>query len=425
MLQKNGIVLVDCTSTVYSNLKTGIQRVVRKVAAEALNYPTDRIVLTPVVEFEHRSENISFYRLDQNEIAGKQLPYYLSRTIKFRQKYKKYGEKKKRTLGTTRRVIYFSLYLFFVALSKVLMNRAQRLICLDEAEALLMIDAAWAYNTEWLESLPPRLKLITVVYDMLPVTHPHFSAEAHVSAFKRNFLPILKRSDLLISISEFTMHELQRLEYRQAKAYFHLGCDIAPTVEDDAPPIEAKYLEPFNSGQKAFLSVGTVEPRKGYDLLVPAFEELWSQGFDGNLVIVGKLGWKCEEIVSRINNSIYLNKKLFWFKNAGDAELAFCYKQAHALIFASYFEGFGLPLVEALNLGLPVLASDIPVFREIGGGHVQYFQLTNEALIKAINTFSHANGKAALQTYRALTWQASAKSLLDKVSSFLLPATRI
>ena len=77
--------------------------------------------------------------------------------------------------------------------------------------------------------------------------------------------------------------------------------------------------------------------------------------------------------MQRISTHAELGNRLFWWSDASDAELAFLYSKAAGLVFPSFVEGFGLPLIEALARGVPVLASDIPIFREIGTGHTRFF----------------------------------------------------
>jgi glycosyltransferase involved in cell wall biosynthesis len=128
--------------------------------------------------------------------------------------------------------------------------------------------------------------------------------------------------------------------------------------------------------------VGTIEPRKGHLLVLEAFERLWEQGRDINLVIVGHEGWKplpdedrrtIPEIVRTIRGSAELGRRLFWLEGVSDEYLDKVYAASDFLIAASEDEGFGLPLIEAARHGVPVIARDIPVFREIGCDSVAYF----------------------------------------------------
>jgi glycosyltransferase involved in cell wall biosynthesis len=128
--------------------------------------------------------------------------------------------------------------------------------------------------------------------------------------------------------------------------------------------------------------VGTVEPRKGYLQAIAAFEHLWNEGVDANIVIVGKEGWKdlpndlrrtIPEIVSRLRHHPELGRRLFWLEGISDEYLEKIYTASTCLIAASEGEGFGLPLIEAAQHKLPIIVRDIPVFREVAGNHAFYF----------------------------------------------------
>jgi len=102
---------------------------------------------------------------------------------------------------------------------------------------------------------------------------------------------------------------------------------------------------------------------------------------------VGKMGWKMDVFKVRLDTHPELNKRLFWLNGISDAYLEKVYGACRALIAASVAEGFGLPLIEAAQKGLPVLARDIPVFREVGGTGATYFGGSNQALEAAISAF--------------------------------------
>ena len=137
-----------------------------------------------------------------------------------------------------------------------------------------------------------------------------------------------------------------------------------------------------------FLMVGTIEPRKGYEIILRVFEKLWREGFEGKLCLIGRTGWKMKEFVRIIETHIEFGKKLLFLEAASDATLGYAYSHSDALIQASADEGFGLPLIEAGQHGIPVLCSDIPVFHEVGGSHVLYFDRENdEDIIRCISEF--------------------------------------
>ena len=132
------------------------------------------------------------------------------------------------------------------------------------------------------------------------------------------------------------------------------------------------------------------------------------------------------ELEARIRGHSQFGRRLLWLDAGSDSELDYAYRHSSALIFASRCEGFGLPLVEAMQYGLPVLASDIPVFREIGGDYPIYIDTRDHRpLYDAIRGFDAKNAEVprAQRNPRAwLSWSDSARMLLEKVG--VLPAVR-
>lgn len=225
------------------------------------------------------------------------------------------------------------------------------------------------------------VELHFVVYDLLPLVHPaHFKA-ARVRHFQRWAKLIAMVADSLLCISRSVESDLQNWMSREVRlspgqVHTHviaLGSDI-PGISAVAPArqhiMEAlKQLQ----GRNWALMVGTLEPRKCHAQVLAAFEHLWKHDNDDVLVVVGRPGWHTEQLQQRIARHPALHRHLYWFSDATDAELALFYQQAKGVLMASFAEGFGLPLVEARSHGIPVLARDIPVFREVAGAHAQYF----------------------------------------------------
>jgi len=201
-------------------------------------------------------------------------------------------------------------------------------------------------------------------------------------------------------------------------SYFHLGADIDCTTPaensiDFDPVLEAMRTD------TSFLMVGTLEPRKGYDQVLGAFERLWGDGFEVNLVIVGKQGWMVDALAKRLRNHPQINKRLFWLEGVSDAYLEKIYAAGACLVAASYNEGFGLPLIEAAQHGLPIIARGIPVFREVAGKNAFYFSDEEpDGLAKTIGEW--------LDLYKVgahprsgdlpwLTWEESTKMMLENI----------
>lgn len=162
--------------------------------------------------------------------------------------------------------------------------------------------------------------------------------------------------------------------------------------------------------------VGTLEPRKGHKQVLDAFECLWQSGTDANLVMVGKQGWMVESLIERLRSHQELGNRLFWLEGISDEYLERVYAASTCLVAASYGEGFGLPLIEAAQHKLPIIARDIPVFREVADGHAFYFNAEKpEQLAEAIQNWielykNKAHPKSANMPW--LTWKQSAQQLL-------------
>ena len=173
------------------------------------------------------------------------------------------------------------------------------------------------------------------------------------------------------------------------------------------------------SARPSFLEVSTVEPRKGYGQALAAFERLWAKGVDVNFVIVGRKGWKIDELAQKIDEHPENGKRLFWLKGISDEYLNKVYEAATCVLFPSEAEGFGLAVVEGARHGKPLILRDLPVFREIAGENATYFSgLNPEALSACLEKWldNYAAGQVVSSSgIRALTWEESARMLLSRL----------
>jgi O-antigen biosynthesis alpha-1,2-rhamnosyltransferase len=139
------------------------------------------------------------------------------------------------------------------------------------------------------------------------------------------------------------------------------------------------------------------------------------------LAIIGNYGWKCEEFLARAEAHPLRGKQLFLLRDVSDRELDYAYRHASALVIASEIEGFGLPVAEAIQRGLPVLCSDIPVFREVADGKVVFFGLEDPAnLAREVERF--IDGRSPKQRWTRtphpwIGWRESAEQLFDAISA--------
>lgn len=223
-------------------------------------------------------------------------------------------------------------------------------------------------------------KLYFIIYDILPVQYPQFFSFKLKKVFKTWLKQICTQADGVVCISKAVANELQDWLQKNSPSrqkdlkigWFHLGAEMdkgnksLETESFDQYPLQCL-------SEKSILMVGTVEPRKDYALALAAFEHLWQQGEKINFIIVGKPGWKNDQLINLLKEHSQKDIRLFWFENASDALLLKLYQSCQGLLMTSQCEGFGLPLIEAARHNLPILARDIPVFREVAKEYIRYF----------------------------------------------------
>lgn len=266
-----------------------------------------------------------------------------------------------------------------------------------------------------------------VVFDMLSITMPQHFVPGSGEAFTE-WLEIVAENDGAVCISATVADELRQWIAQNRKPgmrsftvdHFHLGADINESLPTQGIGVAEQQVLGRVAGQDTFLMVGTVEPRKGHALALAAFESLWAEGVEANLVIVGKKGWLVDKLVARIEQHPQAGKKLFWVQGASDEFLERIYQSSRCLLVPSEGEGFCLPLIEASHHRLPILARDLPVFREVAGDHATYFSGTGpEQLaedIKAWLATRRADRHPRSENIPVLTWAQSAIQLMAAVT---------
>jgi len=287
----------------------------------------------------------------------------------------------------------------------------------------VVVDADAGWIDEWRINHALDLRRVTLVYDLIPHSHPQFCMPEHNENFKAWLQGAIMATDASISISRSAMEACRAYAQGMPGAriqhygYFHLGCDF-----DGAQGRSAVGLPGVLRPERYFLIVGSIEPRKNHRLALEAFNAYRDAGGDWDLVVVGRPGWHCDEIISGMVTSPGYGQALHWFDDADDALLARIYRDAGALIIPSHIEGFGLPLIEGAHWGRSVIASDIPVFREIGEDFANFFAPTDAthlatrmweaqrcALPKRL-----VSGQAV-----GLYWQESVKQFAEEIARLL------
>ena len=274
------------------------------------------------------------------------------------------------------------------------------------------------------------LKLAFVIYDLLPLHHPQWFSAKLVRSFRRWIKSVASLADQVFCISlpvkqdfEACMHARYGLQPGTIATHvFPMGGDIKASQPSTGFPEQFFDRLGLIQQGKSALMVGTIEPRKGYDQILDAFEHLWVKGCAHKLVIVGRTGWMTETLQNRITSNPMLDRQLFWFDNASDEALNMLYELCSGVILASHAEGFGLPLLEALEHGKPVLARDLAVFHQIESPLVNYFAAKSdtEAIGTAIDQWLELSGKPGKldqnNSHNGFpTWRDSLNGLLKRL----------
>lgn len=298
-------------------------------------------------------------------------------------------------------------------------------IALGRNDAIVLLDSSWDDAPGRFDQLLDRadelgLPVCGVVYDLIPVRHPEMCVDAMPPVFEGWLRWLVSRASSIACISRATADDLRayikehRLPHREGLqiGHFPMGADLVESCSGEVPDA---LLQAFDGSQSTFLAVGTVEPRKRYDLILDAFEQCWEAGEEIRLVVVGKPGWNAAATVARLQTHPESGRRLHWFDSLSDAGLTTAYRNASALVQASIAEGFGLPLIEAMHHGVHTIATDIPVFREVTGGHGWFFRSDDPgALARALR---RPLPPAPVEARNPVTWRESAREFAALMAS--------
>ena len=256
--------------------------------------------------------------------------------------------------------------------------------------------------------LTPRTArpLVVTVHDIAALRHPDLHPDRHVHQ-QRVLLGALARAAAIVTVSQATADDLVHVGVESERLVVApLGVTPLPPPPTDDESVEAGYL----------LTVGETSPRKGYSVLLGALARL---GGVRRLVIAGPPAGDEARLQSQAA-ALGIASRIRRVGPVGDAALAGLYSGALALCFPSVSEGFGLPVLEAMACGLPVLASDIPATRELAGDAAIYVGGDGERAwadaIEALASDSALRARlaeAGRQRAALFTWERTAKATLD------------
>lgn len=259
--------------------------------------------------------------------------------------------------------------------------------------------------------LPCRGRAVVTVHDLFFMARPELARGEMRRQYPRLLAASLRRADGVICVSRATRDALaERLPDVAGRAVaIHSG--VGGEFLDPAPP---EAPPPAGLPPRYLLFVGTIEPRKNLPLLLQALLDLRRSGLAIPLVVAGGRGWGLDEYL-RLRNK--LGGQVLELGYVPAALLPGLYRGAAALALPSLDEGFGFPVLEALASGVPVLCSDIPALREVGGDRASYFDPRRgsdlrerlAALWRGETRFDAAAARAHAARF---TWEATAAATI-------------
>lgn len=269
-------------------------------------------------------------------------------------------------------------------------------------------------------NLPKKIKRITMIHDLTPILLPQYH-RWHSQILQRIFLKsILKNTDWILTNSRHTQEDVQKVfPFANAKtSYVYLGKH--PSFKPTPNPSRISQLglkKPY------FMYVGTIEPRKNLLTLFKSFELFCMENSSVDLVIVGQLGWKSEEFEAALKKHPFRNRiHLTGFVAFSD--LPILYTHSIALVYPSEYEGFGLPIIEALACGTQVIAANNSSLKEIGEGAAVFFDTHNpedlyEKMRLVYDLSPEDDFKTRIQHADNFSWKKCAESFLEKIEQLI------
>jgi glycosyltransferase involved in cell wall biosynthesis len=266
---------------------------------------------------------------------------------------------------------------------------------------------------------PKNSKRVTIIHDLTPIIFPHFHIK-HSTIVHRLALPsILKSADLIIVPSQNTKNDILRL-YKTKNNIAIIPEGITPPTFTAPLPAEAglssKITKPY------ILFLGTIEPRKNLEILIETYLDLKkNHHIPHKLVLAGGLGWKNAKILEKASED---KENIIFTDYLSEDQKASLYKHADIFVYPSIYEGFGLPPLEAMSYGIPVVCSTGGSLKEIFSKHALMFEpddketLTNHllSLIEKPETKNQLI-KNGLEYSKQFTWELTAKKVIEVLSN--------
>lgn len=279
------------------------------------------------------------------------------------------------------------------------------------------------FMPNWLPvALQERTKLLLTVHDLSPLLMPEmYDLKARLWHRFINLKKLIKRANHILAVSEYTKNSLvERWQIAPENITvtplgvdhkrYHAGLSV-----DGLRDVRNRYGLPG----EFYLYLGTIEPRKNLARIIEAYNQLDS---DVSLVIAGKWGWKYNEIIKAIENSPK-KRNIFVIGYVAEDDKPYLMKLATAFVWPSLYEGFGLPVLEAMSVGTPVITSHVTSIPEVVGDsaimvdpyHTEYIAEAMQKLATD-NSLHHIYSRKGIERAKLFDWSRTATLTLEALS---------
>jgi glycosyltransferase involved in cell wall biosynthesis len=271
-------------------------------------------------------------------------------------------------------------------------------------------------------SLHTKVPQLLVIHDLAFLHHPSFIKKSHLGYYKRNTPKFLQKAERIVTVSAFSKKDI--LDHYPVDAgkvtVIHNGVKeiFKPVGYDQRNLLKHEYA----GGREYFIYAGSIHPRKNLFQLLKAFS-VFKKRLQSNmkLLIAGRLAWEYDSFVASLDSYKY-KEDVKLLNYLPDEELSQVMAAAYALVYPSYFEGFGLPVVEAMRCHVPVICSRTSALPEVAGEAALFFNPGNfeELADRMMLMYKDENLRAALiqrgiEQAEQFNWDRTAQQLWNEI----------
>ncbi|MFU8880739.1 MAG: glycosyltransferase family 4 protein [Rhodobacterales bacterium] len=262
-------------------------------------------------------------------------------------------------------------------------------------------------------------QIAVMIHDTIPLDFPHFQRAGSVARFGGLLRQVQRYAGLVLCNSARTQADVIRHLSPWGRVpdtvVAHLGVDI------HHPDMQATLPAGFDENRPCFVTIGTIEPRKNHMFLFDLWADLHADGPDAQmpqLLICGTRGWNNDAVFARLDNDPMMGRHIFEMPDLTDGQMAALLMRAHAALFPSHAEGFGLPPAEALALGVPVICNTLEIYREILCDYPVYASVEDRYLwrqeIRKLAS-GQVDGQLRHTGFKPFSWQAHFNGILNRL----------